>query len=343
MHAGFFIHYFKDHLTFPLLNTISKDKAGKDILLTEENSQSIKLESLSNHLNPSFIFFNSGRWIEEMETLRSYFPQAQFIYRTGGNEILKAPLDKGPRDHSKRQAYWVNVLNNTVDLLITNSEFTTARLQNMGISCPMTLCVGGVDTSLLKNTHDSGLMSAPIKMLCAARFVPYKNHTLLISLIHALRLRGHNIHLSLAGDGPLLEKIQEEVKIKELEKSITFLGPLSNQEVLKTLLESHIYIQLSTDYPTKVPEGVYLHSEGMGRSLLEAISAGVFVIAANSGAVSEIVSKERGILVNLDNFEDLILSIEPFLKNPPIRQNPTEIYSWKNLFKNYESLFLRLL
>ncbi len=346
VHAGAFLHYFKNHLRFPLKALISKAPHGDNILLKENGSEPIAFETFSKTINPSLIFFNSGRWIEEMEILRSYFPQAQFIYRTGGNEILKAPLEKrNIGGHAQRQHYWVKTLNTTLDLLITNSYFTTNRLRDVGIRCPMKICVGGVDISLLTPSTSSHnhAVNYPIKLFCAARFVPYKNHALLISVIHALRLRGHDIHLILAGDGPLLQKIQEDVKIKELEKNVTFLGPLKNQEILKTLLESHFYIQLSTDYPTDVPGGTYLHSEGMGRSFLEAISAGVFVIAANSGAISEIVTKERGLLVDLDHFENLVLSIENILQTPPHIPPPVDTYSWEKLFKGYEILFESLL
>jgi glycosyltransferase involved in cell wall biosynthesis len=350
VHAGAFIHYFKSHLRFPLKAIISKDPHGHNILLKENGVEPISFKTFSKTINPSLIFFNSGRWIEEMESLRSYFPCAQFIYRTGGNEILKAPLEKrNIGEHAERQHYWVKTLNTTLDRLITNSHFTTKRLRDVGIACPMTLCVGGVDIALLKeplffNNHGvNPLVNHAVKLFCAARFVPYKNHALLISVVHALRLRGHNIHLILAGDGPLLNKIQEDVRIKELEKNVTFLGPLTNEDVLKTMLESHFYIQLSTDYPTEVPGGTYLHSEGMGRSFLEAISGGIFVIAANSGAISEIVTKERGLLVDLDHFEDLVLSIENLLQTPPHTPSPIDTYSWENLFKGYERLFGNLI
>ncbi|MBK6534181.1 MAG: hypothetical protein IPF99_32820 [Deltaproteobacteria bacterium] len=53
------------------------------------------------------VFFNSGRWIEDLPRLRASFPRALFVYRTGGNEILKAPLERVViADHLARQAHW---------------------------------------------------------------------------------------------------------------------------------------------------------------------------------------------------------------------------------------------
>src|SRR5690606_26774285 len=98
----------------------------------------IKNEDISRLFAPAFVFFNSGRWIEELRQIRKLFPTAKFLYRTGGNEILKAPLTYTHiPNHQLRQAYWASILNETVDLLITNSAFTEERLKMVGISCPL--------------------------------------------------------------------------------------------------------------------------------------------------------------------------------------------------------------
>ena len=69
--------------------------------------------------------------------IRNLFPKAYFLYRTGGNEILKAPLIHHEiPDHSLRQSYWAEMINRSIDLLITNSAYTEKRLCEIGIACP---------------------------------------------------------------------------------------------------------------------------------------------------------------------------------------------------------------
>jgi glycosyltransferase involved in cell wall biosynthesis len=99
-------------------------------------------------------------------------------------------------------------------------------------------------------------------------------------------------------------------------------------------------MQLSSDYITQVSGGSYVHSEGMGRSILEAITVGTFVIAGKSGALSEIVTKDRGILVEPNDIEQIINNIEPILKTMPIvKLECTDKFSWDKVFVNYEKLF----
>lgn len=341
VHAGYFIDYFANHSKYPLAGVITKNANAENCLLSKAGKTSVKLEDIPNLFNPSFVFFNSGRWIEELRQIRERLPQAKLVYRTGGNEIIKAPLIRNQIPiHKNRQMYWASTINETLDLIITNSAHTEARLHEINITCPFERVVGGVNTAALKTGLN--LNKLPITIFCAARFVPYKNHSLLISLIKKLVSRGHAVHVRLAGDGPLLPQIQEQVRQYELEPIIKFLGVLENQETCQEIAQANIYMQLSCDYPTEVEGGSYIHCEGMGRSILEALTAGTYVIAGNSGALSEIVTKERGLLVNLDNQEQLAEAIERILKNPPSRQPFIRTYCWTNIFKRYEKTFERL-
>lgn len=336
MHAQYFIEYFQKHNHFPLCGVISKTLDGEDILLSNGHQSLFDIKKLSKECQPTILFFNSGRWIEELIELRELFPSALFIYRTGGNEILKAPLaNRTISNHSLRQAYWASVLNECVDLMLTNSLFTEKRLRAIGISCLFERCVGGVNTQAIK-AKKFVMRDNLIRIFCAARFVPYKNHSLLISVVNELILRGYNINLRLAGDGPLLTSIQEKVKKSELENAVRFLGALSNKEVCEEMSKADIYMQFSTDFLTHVPGGEYIHSEGMGRSILEAISAGLFVIAVKSGALSEIVNENKGLLIELNNPSEMADQIEIALKNLPYKLDVIDNYSWKNLFTRYE-------
>lgn len=338
LHADNFIKHFINHKKFPLLGVVTKNTQGMDQLILGNSLLSINLNNLPKMINPSFIFFNSGRWIEKLLPLRQLYPHTKFIYRTGGNEIIKAPLlDKTIPNHKKRQAYWVKTLNRTINTLITNSVFTEHRLNSLGITCSFLRCVGGVnleDLTSALNIHKN----KEIKLFCAARFVAYKNHTLLIELIDKLIKRGHMLELNLAGDGPLRGTIEQQVKSKKIEDKVRFLGILENKSVCHEIAHSDIYIQMSCDYLTKVEGGSYLHSEGMGRSILEAISAGIYVIAGHSGALSEVITPDRGLLLDSPTVEVMIEKIEHVLLQRPSRRPLYQGYSWSEVFKKYESL-----
>lgn len=336
MHARYFIEHFSNHPRFPICKVITKNAEGQNGYILNQKINPIDLKDLPNLSSPAFIFFNSGRWIEELEYIRTVFPNASFLYRTGGNEILKAPLlHQEIPEHLLRQAYWVKTLNNFIDILITNSAYTEKRLRDTGIKCPFLRCVGGVNTSALKISGLSNI-SQDLTIFCAARFVPYKNHSLLLSIIHSLIQRGHQLRLRLAGEGPLLSEIKTLAINYNLTPIVEFLGVLDNEEACREIAQANIYMQLSSDYISKVSGGSYIHSECMGRSILEALTAGTFVIAGRSGALSEIVTEDRGLLLDLNNQEQIVLQIEHILKNLPGHLPFIDTFSWDNIFKRYE-------
>jgi glycosyltransferase involved in cell wall biosynthesis len=221
--------------------------------------------------------------------------------------------------------------------MITNSAFTETRLRELGIVCRFLRCVGGVNTSALESAKRN--LCETITIFCAARFVPYKNHQLLLSLVHQLHLRGLPVKIRLAGDGPLLLSSQEFVRQLGIESLVHFLGSLANEEVCVEIAQADVYMQLSEDKLTVVPGGSYIHAEGMGRSILEAITAGTFVIAGRSGALDEIVTPQRGLLVDHSDVESLVAQIEPCLRALPVKRSFTDEYDWSHLFKKYEESF----
>jgi len=331
MHASYFIEHFNNHSRFPLLGVITKNKKGENIVVSKQGKYPVDFK-------PSFVFFNSGRWIEELDEIRLQFPEAIFLYRTGGNEILKAPLvDNQMTDHTMRQVYWAKTLNNVIDLMITNSAYTEKRLCDVGINCSFFRSVGGVNASALKPSKVTKGKSFII--FSAARFVPYKNHSLLVSVVGELVLRGLQLKVRLAGDGPLLDQIKKQVEEAGLTSIVTFLGVLDNAKACHEISKADVYMQLSGDLLTNVPGGSYVHSEGMGRSILEALTAGTFVIAGNSGALPEIVTEKRGLLVDLNNVEHLVDVVERALRTLPPRRAFDPNYCWTKIFREYEVLF----
>jgi glycosyltransferase involved in cell wall biosynthesis len=341
MHAKYFIDYFKNHLNFPISGIVTKDTEGKDYLILKEKSYSISIKNLVDLTNPTIVFFNSGRWIEELSEIKKIFSRAKFIYRTGGNEILKASLihNKIP-DHSLRQSYWVQALNDSIDLLITNSDYTEKRLNKLGITCLFERCVGGVNTSTLSMVDNNwNLDKKFLTIFCAARFVPYKNHSLMLSITQKLASKGYNLKFKLAGEGPLLEQIRRQVIEEDLSSIVEFLGVLDNSEICNEIAKADIYMQLSGDRITKVQGGSYIHSEGMGRSILEALTVGTFIIAGNSGALPEIIPPDRGLLINLDDLEKITDQIEQIIRNPPAKLPLLNKYGWNVIFEHYEELF----
>ncbi len=339
MHAKYFIEYFRDNQNYTLSGIVTKNQDASDNLILNDKNIKINIEELGKYTSPDIIFFNSGRWIEEFRKIRSVFPSARFFYRTGGNEILKSPLvEANFPSHKARQSYWVKIINENINILITNSLYTEKRLKCLGIKTPFKRFVGGVDISGFKNIKPR--KNDLVTILCAARFVPYKNYSLMISVINELALRGLKFKVRLAGDGPLLTEIKKQVHKYNLDSVVEFLGVLENSQVFQEIFNADIYMQLSKDKVTKVEGGSYIHSEGMGRSILEALSAGTFVIAGKSGALPEIVHPPYGLLINLnDGAKAISKRITHIVKKPTAKMKIKNNFDWNKIFTGYDELF----
>lgn len=329
MHARYFIEHFEGHDRFPIEGIITKNGEGRDLALR----QPIR--------SPGIVFFNSGRWIEQLTEIRRTHPTAVFVYRTGGNEFLKAPLEQTHiTNHAERQAFWASSLNSTIDLLITNSAFTENRLRSIGVRCPFFRCVGGVNVGAL---HRSAASPGMTTLFCAARFVPYKQHDRLLDVFATLVAGGLDVRLRLAGDGPLEAAARSRASSLGIADRVDFLGVLENEAACTEIAAADAYFQLSADVDTEVLGGRYMHSEGMGRSILEALSAGTYVIASRSGALPEIVTHDRGLLLSLEERDDSLASrIAEVLAQRP-QPMPTDVYAWSHLFARYEQRWEELL
>jgi len=137
-----------------------------------------------------------------------------------------------------------------------------------------------------------GISDDEILVTSIARFSEEKGHDFFIDAIayfkdhmEELGAASGKFRFVLAGDGELHDKIAKKAEALGLQNDIIFTGYISN---IKNLLKSSdIFISHSK-------------SESLGISILEAMAAGIPVIATNSGGAAEIVNSrfENGILIN---------------------------------------------
>jgi glycosyltransferase involved in cell wall biosynthesis len=111
-------------------------------------------------------------------------------------------------------------------------------------------------------------------------------------LLHAAGLaagRTPALRLWIAGDGPLRARLESEASSLGPGTPVQFLGFRAD---ISSLLHAADFFCLAT------------RSEGLGSSILEAMAAGLPVVATRVGGVPEIVDEGSGILVPLDAPDD---------------------------------------
>ena len=185
--------------------------------------------------------------------------------------------------------------------IICVSEYDYFRAVKFNIAPTEMLEVihNGVDDS---DYRSEGNNQIPV-IVCVARFAPPKQHLHLIDTL--ARLSHKPWKLMLVGDGPEESKVVSQVKRAGLEDRIQFLG--ARDDVPKILSESDIFV-LPSSY------------EGLPISIIEAMRAGLPVIASDVGGVSELVNTETGILVKHESNLALDEAILFLLDTPDQRQ-----------------------
>ena len=144
---------------------------------------------------------------------------------------------------------------------------------------------------------------SPVVMTMVARFEPQKDHA---SLFRALaRVKTDQWTLQLIGDGPLLAPMQNLARDLGIGDRVRFLGQCT--DVAARLAESQVYV-LSSNW------------EGLPRSILEAMRAGLPVIATDVAGVSEEVDHGvTGFVVTRGDSEAWRLRLEQLLTDPALR------------------------
>lgn len=144
--------------------------------------------------------------------------------------------------------------------------------------------------------------SKTLNLVMVARFAhPKKQMDLLQSLCHLQHL---DWTMQFVGDGPELENAKRFAKASGIADRVRFEG---RQEDVTTILErANIFILVS-------------QYEGLPLSVLEAMRAGLPIIATNVGGMEEAVTTDNGILVRVGDLVGLQKAIEKLVVDYDLR------------------------
>ena len=139
-----------------------------------------------------------------------------------------------------------------------------------------------------------------LRLITIGRLVARKNLELLINAVAVLKGK---VKLTIIGDGPQREELEDKVKSLELAKVVKFLGQVSEKEKARQLLKADLFVSSA------------LH-EGFGIVFLEAMQAGLGIVAADCGGQTYFLkSEENARFFKSNNKEDLIDKINYFCEN----------------------------
>jgi glycosyltransferase involved in cell wall biosynthesis len=173
--------------------------------------------------------------------------------------------------------------------IIAVSTAMVERLKQIGAAADkIKLNTYGVDIDLFKKNTPLNTKT----FLSVGRFVDKKAPHLTILAFYKAFQQDKSIHLTMVGDGPLLNACKELVTALELTDNIKFAGIKTPAEVAILMNDAYAFLQHSVI----APDG---NAEGTPLAILEAGAAGLPVVSTRHEGIADVIEHEvNGLLVN---------------------------------------------
>jgi glycosyltransferase involved in cell wall biosynthesis len=142
-------------------------------------------------------------------------------------------------------------------------------------------------------------------LVSVANLIPYKDYDTILKALSIIKSRGIAFHYIAIGEG--IERSRIESLVEELDLSENISMPGSRTDVKDILFSSDIFLHSSL-------------GEGCSNAILEAMAAGLPIIATDTGGTSEIVDETMGVLFGFQNVEQLTKLIQELICNIPLRK-----------------------
>lgn len=223
-------------------------------------------------------------------------------------------------EHLKRR--WGGLINLSWKLalprttvLTTISTYLLKRAQGLGYKGRTEIIPNGVNFELF-NTP------VPVEVIQKAKEKMNKKEgdTLLITtsrlvkknavtdIIKSLKLLPESVKFAVLGVGPLESELKSLTKKLNLENRVKFLGFVEHKQSPAYLQASDIFVRPSL-------------SEGMGNSFIEAMAAGLPVIATPVGGITDFVSDSKtGLFCEVNNPESIAEQVKKLMNDKNLRE-----------------------
>jgi len=171
-----------------------------------------------------------------------------------------------------------------------------------------------------------------------ARLSPVKNHALLFRAVSRLRSLGSlSLRLLVVGDGPERERLERLAEALGIEGLVVFCGEQSDVSRYYSVFDAFVLPSFS---------------EGISMTILEAMAAGVSVVASAVGGNCDIVEDGRnGLLFPSDDCEALVAALLKIMRQPELarslaehgRETVATVFSRETMLQSYRALYGEIL
>ena len=189
----------------------------------------------------------------------------------------------------------------TVTVCVAESERRTGLAAGACEERTTVVIHNGIDSSRARAAEAH---PGPLRLVTVGRLQAPKDA---VTLVRALALvQGPRFDAIVVGDGPDRPAVEDEVRSRGLEPTVELAG--EREDVPEILAGADVFVLSSL-------------SEGLPLSILEAMAAGLPVVASSVGGIPEVViDGETGLLVPPGDPQSLAAAIERLLADPALRR-----------------------
>jgi glycosyltransferase involved in cell wall biosynthesis len=200
---------------------------------------------------------------------------------------------------------------NTANHVICPSETLKSELLAAGLETPVTAVSNGIDLCRFKDScppndfrSGLGLPDVPL-VLYVGRIDPDKSLETLVEAM-PLVLARHPVHFVFCGGGKMISHLARMIDRLALNQHVSFIGPFDyhSDDLPRIYKDAAMFV---------IPSQI----ETQSLVTLEAMASGLPVIAAQAGALPELIADgENGLLFRPGDSEDMASKIIELLDNP---------------------------
>ncbi|MBI2673879.1 MAG: glycosyltransferase family 4 protein [Candidatus Zambryskibacteria bacterium] len=212
----------------------------------------------------------------------------------------------------------------------TISTYLAGWARQMGYKDEIEVIPNGVDVDRFK-IQDLGFKNKDNLLLITTSRLVKKNAV--GDIINALKYLPGKVKLRIIGSGPLESDLKKLVKDLKLNTRVEFLGHVSHFDISKCLREADIFVRPSL-------------SEGMGSSFIEAMAAGLPIIATPVGGIPDFLEDGKtGLFCEVNNPQSIAEQVKKLMNDDNLRKNlkengqklVREKYDWNLIVRDMKS------
>lgn len=196
------------------------------------------------------------------------------------------------------------------------------------------IIANGVDTAQFFPDYSKRPADEVIITPGASRITDRKGLRYLVEALEMLLPKYPKLRLKIMGDGSGRPALEAFVAEKKLQDKVTFIGRVPREETLHYYQEATFFVLPSLN-------------EGMSNAMLEALAAGLPLIATETGGADELVEEgKNGFVVPVRSAEKIKEALEKLLVDPDqIRafgeesRRQAETRSWAEVARNFQNAF----